>query len=98
MQVAMYLSTKKLGFSEEVYHTYSQWLKVRFGGLDVQFPNFNLKDIESMLPLMHQDKKNSVGSLRCVLLQELGAPVIDVEVSDNEVRDALLRLGSILSR
>lgn len=98
MQVAMYLSTKKLGFSEEVYHTYFQWLKVRFGSLDVQFPNFNLKDIESMLPLMRQDKKNSAGSLRCVLLQELGAPVIDVEVSDNEVRDALLRLGSILSR
>lgn len=98
MQVAMYLSTKKLGFSEEVYHTYTQWLKVRFGSLNVQFPNFNLKDIESMLPLMRQDKKNSTGSLRCVLLQELGSPVIDVEVSDNEVRDALLRLGSILSR
>ncbi|MBR5093240.1 MAG: hypothetical protein IKX32_07210, partial [Bacteroidales bacterium] len=54
------------------------------------FSLFTLKDIEQMLPLMHQDKKNTAGSLRCVLLQELGAPVIDVEISDNEVRDAFL--------
>lgn len=110
MQVAMYLSTKKLGLSEEIYTTYSHWLKEQlahfnfpacFAGLEhrriknnlsEKISNFNLKDIESMLPLMHQDKKNTAGSLRCVLLQELGAPVIDIEVSDNEIRDALLRL------
>lgn len=88
MKVAMYLSTKKLGLAEEVYTTYSRWLKE----FTPHLSPFTLKDIEQMLPLMHQDKKNTAGSLRCVLLQELGAPVIDLEVSDNEVRDALLRL------
>ena len=46
-----------------------------------------------MLPLMRHDKKNSDGAIRCVLLQELGAAIIDVDVSDNEIRDALLKLG-----
>lgn len=88
MKVAMYLSTKKLGLAEEVYTTYSRWLKE----FTTHLSPFTLKDIEQMFPLMQQDKKNTAGSLRCVLLQELGAPVIDVEISDNEVRDALLRL------
>ena len=45
-----------------------------------------------MLPLMHQDKKNADGQVCCVLLQEPGAAVIDVTVSDNEIRDAFLHL------
>ena len=93
MKVAMYLSTKKLGLAEEVYQAYSQWLKEQLTHFTFHFSLFTLKDIEQMLPLMHQDKKNTAGSLRCVLLQELGAPVIDVEVNDNEVRDAFLKLA-----
>ena len=90
MKAAMYLSVRKLGFAEETYNTYSQWLKKQLSTFNFQIPIFNLKDIEQMLPLMHQDKKNTDGAIRCVLLQEPGAAVIDVEVSDNEVRDALL--------
>ena len=88
MQVAMYLSTKKVGLSTDVYTSYSQWLNERIGP-----HKYSLKDIEHMLPLMHQDKKSTAGMLRCVLLQEPGAAVIDVEVSDNEVRDAMLKLA-----
>jgi len=57
-----------------------------------------LKEIESMLPLMRQDKKNAAGTVRCVLLQDLGAAMIDVEVSDNEIRDAFLRLDVTQSK
>ena len=85
MLVAMYLSTKKTGLSEDVYRTYSMWIKER-----ISLPHYTLKEIEQMLPLMRQDKKNTAGTLRCVLLQDLGAAVIDVEVTDNEVRDAFL--------
>ena len=90
MQVAMYLSAKKLGLSEEIYLTYSHWLKEQLSCLP--FAPLQLRDIESMLSLMRQDKKNASGAVRCVLLQDLGAAVIDVEVSDNEIRDAMLRL------
>ena len=88
MQVAMYLSVKKTGLPENIYNEYKTWLREQ-----VTVPRYNLKDIESMLPLMRNDKKNAGGETRCVLLQELGAAMIDVPVSDNEVRDALLQLS-----
>ena len=87
MKAAMYLSMRKLGLTERVYDTYSQWIASL-----VSIPHYTLKDIETMLPLMHHDKKSASGMLRCVLLQEPGAAVIDVEVSDNEVRDTLLKV------
>ena len=87
MRVAMYLSAKKLGLAKEIYNEYSAWLGER-----VKLPRYTLRDIEAMLPLMHHDKKNAHGETRCVLLQDLGAAVIDVTVSDNEVRDAMLKL------
>ena len=87
MLAAMYLSVKKIGFDEEAYLSYSKWIKG-----NIKMPAYTLKDIEQMLSLMHQDKKNANGSVCCVLLQELGAAMIDVEVSDNEIRDALLKL------
>lgn len=90
MLAAMYLSVKKLGLSEDVYHTYSRWFKRH-----ADVPRYTLKDIEHMLPLMRQDKKNTAGELRCVLLQESGAAVIDVAVSDHEVRDAFLHLNAV---
>ncbi len=92
MKAAMYLSTKKIGLSKEVYETYSAWLKSQLSNFNFQFSIFTLKDIEQMLPLMHHDKKNADGELRCVLLQSPGAAIIDVTVSDHEVRDALLKL------
>ena len=88
MKAAMYLSTKKLGLDETTYLSYSKWLEKH-----VAVPKYTLKDIEKMLPLMRQDKKNATGTIRCVLLQELGAPVIDLEVSDNEVRDTLITIA-----
>lgn len=93
MNAAMYLSVKKTGLPEEIYKAYSQWLKKQIVSINSHLLSFNLKEIEQMLPLMRQDKKNASGTIRCVLLQDLGAAMIDVEVSDNEIRDAMLRLG-----
>lgn len=93
MNAAMYLSVKKTGLSEEIYESYSQWLKKQLVSINSHLLSFNLKEIEQMFPLMRQDKKNASGTIRCVLLQDLGAAMIDVEVSDNEIRDAMLRLG-----
>ena len=93
MKVAMYLSVQKIGLSEEIYNAYSQWLKAQLSAIGRQMPAYGLKDIEQMLPLMHQDKKNTAEGLRCVLLKEPGAAVIDVTVGDNEVRDAFLKLA-----
>ena len=98
MKAAMYLSVKKTGLPEEIYNAYSQWLKEQLLSINSQLLSFNLKEIEQMLPLMRQDKKNASGTVRCVLLQDLGAAMIDVEVSDNEIRDAFLRLDVTQSK
>ena len=87
MKAAMYLSVNKLNLDRQVYDTYSAWLEK-----NVALPHYTLHDTEQMLPLMHNDKKNACGETRCVLLQTPGAAVIDVPVSDNELRDTLLRL------
>lgn len=91
MKVAMYLSVKKLGLEENTYNLYVQWIDHQLSSCHIKIPSYCLKDIEQMLSLMRQDKKNEGELLRCVLLQEVGAPVIDVYVDDNEVRDALLK-------
>ena len=91
MRAAMYLSMKKVGLSEEVYQSYLHWLKAHLATSHYPLPTFNLKDIEAMLPLMHQDKKNTEGAVHCVLLQEPGAAIIDVGISDHEIRDTLLQ-------
>ncbi len=87
MLCAMYLSTKKLGLSDEVYSQYREIVKKM-----VEIPRYSLKDTEELLGYMRQDKKNADGHILCVLLQEIGVPVIDIMVDENEVRDALLKL------
>ncbi len=87
MLAALYLSTMKIGLDEKVYADYSTWLRRH-----VAIPRYTLRDIEQMLPLMRRDKKNADGETLCVLLQAPGAAMIDVPVSDNEVRDTLLKL------
>lgn len=88
MLAAMYLSVKKVGLDEGLYRRYGAWLRQR-----IELPHYTLHDTEAMLPLMHHDKKNAEGEIRCVLLAEPGAAVTPVSVSDNEVRDALLKIG-----
>ena len=88
MLAEMYLSVRKTGLGIEVYSAYSKWLRSC-----VDIPHYTLADAEHMLSIIHNDKKNARASTLCVLLRALGEAVIDVEISDNEVRDALLRLG-----
>ena len=85
MMAAMYLSVKKTGLDEAWYRSYSMWVKSH-----TDVPVYTLKDIEYILDIMRNDKKSMGGSTRCVLLKEIGAAMIDVEVSDNEIRDTLL--------
>ena len=87
MVCALYLSVHKLGLPMPVLERYRQWI----GGL-MMLPHYTLRDTEALLSFMHHDKKNHQGSTLCVLLQDIGSAVIDVEVSDIELRDALLQL------
>ncbi|MBR1516556.1 MAG: 3-dehydroquinate synthase [Bacteroidales bacterium] len=85
MLCALYLSVRKLGLSQRHYDCFHSWISEL-----MPLPHFSLRDAESILQLMHHDKKNADGNLLCVLLQDMGAPAVDVPVDDMEVRDALL--------
>ncbi len=93
MLCEMYLSVHKTRFPQEIYQSYKQWLENHLQSFSIHPTSFTLKDAEALLPLMHHDKKNSAGMLRCVLLQELGAAMPDIPISDNEVRDTLLQIS-----
>ena len=90
MLYALYLSNKKLGLNSTFYKQYRSWLTKR-----IDLPPLSLKEIEQLLELMHHDKKRSNDETLCVLLEAPGVPVIDVAVSDNEVRDTLLSAAKI---
>ena len=90
MMCAMYLSTKKLGMDSAIAERYRSFVSGELRRLGLTMPTYKLKDTEPLLDLMHYDKKCRGESIRCVLLKEIGAPVIDVEVSELEVRDTLL--------
>lgn len=82
----LYLSVKKLGLSEKLYND-----SLSFKRYHSEFPQLSLRDTESILAFMRQDKKNRDGLILCVLLQDIGVPMIDVALDDNEIRDALLK-------
>lgn len=88
LECALYLSTMKLGLSKDIYTLFKQMLHHI-----VDLERFTLADTEHILSYMRQDKKNCDGLILCVLLQEVGAPVIDVAIDENEIRDALLKFG-----
>lgn len=86
LKCELYLSVKKLGMSEKVHNYLSRMLH-HF----VTVPKFTLHNTEDILNYMRQDKKNRDGLIMCVLLQEIGVPVIDVAIDENEIRDTLLK-------
>ena len=88
MVAALYLSVQKLGLPEAVLSRYRQAI-----GQLVDIPRYTLRDTEGLLSYMRQDKKNADGDIRCVLLQSPAAPVIDLPLSEPEIRTALLKLS-----
>ena len=88
MICALYLSVKKLGLPQALFDNYR-----KVAGKMVALPHYSLKETEEILTYMRRDKKNAEGEIRCVLLQEPGAPVIDLAVDEKEIRDALLKIS-----
>lgn len=85
---ALYLSVRKLGLDPAIldrYRTVTTKL--------VSLPHYTLRDTEGILSYMRQDKKNANNDILCVLLQNLSAPVIDLPIQENEIRDALLKIS-----
>ena len=78
-----YLATKLCGLNPEVANK----IKNAFLGI-FEKVNFSKNDLNSISDLLIYDKKNSHGKVKFVLLQELGKPLIDVEVPSDNLLDA----------
>jgi 3-dehydroquinate synthetase len=87
MVCALQLSVAKLGLPQHVLDRY----RVVAAKLTA-IPRYTLRDTEELLTYMRRDKKNASGHILCVLLQDIGAPVIDLQVDENEIRNTLLKL------
>lgn len=90
MACELYLSVKKMGLDKKVFDDY-----IAFLGRIVDIPRFTLADTESILRYMRHDKKSCDGLILSVLLQDISVPVIDVAISENEIRDTLLQIAKL---
>lgn len=90
MWCALYLSVKKMGLPNGILEGYQNIMLSM-----IKPKKYSLKDTEELLTYMRADKKNENDLILCVLMQELGAPVIDVSVEENEIRDTILSLAKL---
>lgn len=83
--VALVLSHLKLGFETIELNHYRNFLKNNYGGSLI-----NCADIPSIISLISHDKKNlRAGMAAFTLLRNIGSPEINVEVTPNEIQEAL---------
>lgn len=90
MWCELYLSVRKLNLEKSILDDYLAVMRTM-----VSVPEFSLQDAVAMLDMMRNDKKNAEGVILCVLLQDLGVPVIDVPIADEEVVDAFMALQKL---
>ena len=83
MIIESYLSFKKGYLSLEEFATIENELMSFYG-----FPDLNDRDIQELVTLLHNDKKNKNGKILCVLLDKIGHAVADMEITSEEVLEA----------
>lgn len=83
--VALVLSHLRLNFPSDTLHTFAQYVKTNYGAFD-----FDCDDYPQLIEYMKQDKKNeSADHIRFTLLSDVGKPETNVEVSPDEIKNAL---------
>lgn len=84
MLVALVLSRMTLDFPSARLHSYASYVADHYGAFA-----FSCDDYPRLLHFMHRDKKNRGDAISCVLLRDIGDPVIDCQVSDADMTAAL---------
>jgi 3-dehydroquinate synthase len=79
-----WLSTKKTGLPEKELDFISNYL------MEIYNPaRIPTQDIEGILTLAVQDKKNKKGIIKCAMLQQTGQCTYDITVTSAEIREAI---------
>ena len=85
MLVETYLSTKITGFPIENYSEMEQMILLHY-----PMPKLSNEDIQSMIELLDNDKKNKSGKIMCCLLIEVGKCTYDNPIKPEQFLEALL--------
>jgi 3-dehydroquinate synthase len=79
-----WLAWKRSMLTEEELRSIMNHIRRVFGKIEL-----NRDQIERISTLARQDKKNKGNRILCVLLKGIGSAVWDVEISVDDVKDAL---------
>jgi 3-dehydroquinate synthase len=83
--VESYISVKKGMLKQQEFESISEYVLKTFGKVGIV-----KADIESVVGLVRQDKKNQGDKVLCVLLEAVGKARYDVEITADEVTHALM--------
>lgn len=87
----LYLSVTLLGCPHEPLQQLTQLMLHYYGK-----PQCRCSDLERLIALMHQDKKNEhAAEINCTLLRQTGEPVTDYVISESQAREAWEYLFSL---
>lgn len=87
----LYLSVAKLGCPKEPLLQITQLMLHTYGR-----PNCKCSDLDRLIALMKQDKKNEhAGDINCTLLHSIGEPAVNQLITISEAREALEYLFSL---
>lgn len=90
MLAELYLSHRLLGLDKQLLIRMQHFALENYGRV-----RSSCRQLERLIALMHQDKKNDSPLINCTLLRAVGEPVINVEIDDPTMQEALEYLFSI---
>ncbi len=81
---ALYMSAVTKGFPTETMRQVVAYIRENYGR-----PDIVCDDYPALLQLMRHDKKNTAGHINFTLLSDVGQPLINQQVSDDDITEAL---------
>lgn len=93
MWCALWLSVRQCGLDEQVLRGFEGKLPMLLEEAEIAV---NEQDIDAIMSHLANDKKNLGNQPRFVLLEAIGKPLIDQEVSENLIRESVLELLKIV--
>lgn len=93
MWCALWISVRQCGLDENVLNDYSSKLLILLEEAQVAI---NENDIDAIMTYLLHDKKSFGSQTRFVLLEALGKPLIDQQVSENLIHESMFELLKIV--
>ena len=81
---ALYMSVVTKGFPTETMRQVVTYIREHYGR-----PAITCDDYPALLQLMRHDKKNTAGHINFTLLSDVGQPLINQQVSEDDITEAL---------